>query len=130
MPKNHQKQLKKYLRSKIYIIKSPSTDLYYVGSTTTSLKVRFNKHKSAYRVYKKKLQNPDLLIGGAKKCASFEILNFEDAYIEKLELVKCNTREELYKREAEIIYEHKLNNNKIVNKVIPSVVQKQELHKD
>lgn len=127
MPKNHQKQLKKYLRSKIYIIKSPSTDLYYIGSTTTSLKLRFDKHKSAHKVYnKKRLENPDILIGGG--CTSFNILNFEDAYIEKLELCKCNTREELYKRESEVINEFRSKSDKIVNKVIPLRHQTSTLH--
>jgi len=76
----------RYDTSKIYIIKSPSTDLAYVGSTIHELKQRFKGHKSKSNL-----------------CASKEILKFNDAYIELIENYPCKSNRELLEREKYFI---------------------------
>ena len=87
MPPNFQK-------GKIYSIRSHQTDKIYVGSTTTSLAVRFGGHK-------------------CMDCSSREILQFEDAYIELIENYPCADKNELHRREGEIIRERDC-----VNKIV------------
>ncbi len=87
--------MNKYHNSKIYTIRSYKTDLYYIGSTTQSLSQRMAGHR-----------------GHKKDTKARDILIFDDAYIELLENIKCENKEELTKREGELIREHK---NNIVN---------------
>ena len=91
----------KYCNGKIYAIKSYQTDKIYIGSTYNTLCKRFNEHKSKKDIY-----------GTTSKV----ILNYSDAYIELIENYSCKNRNELNKREGEII---KLNKDNCVNKVIP-----------
>jgi hypothetical protein len=76
----------RYDTSKIYIIKSPSTDLVYVGSTIHELNERFSRHKCKSNV-----------------CTSKEILKFNDAYIELIENYPCKSYRELLEREKYFI---------------------------
>ena len=78
-----------YSKGKIYTIRCKTDDTkIYVGSTIQPLSVRFAGHKGDskknYRWYK-------------------EIDNWDNWYIELYENYPCNTREELNKREGEII---------------------------
>lgn len=75
-----------YQLGKIYSIKSPNTNKVYIGSSTVSLEKRFAQHK---------LQN--------NSCTSKEIIDARDSYIELLENYPCQSREELNRREGEII---------------------------
>ena len=75
-----------YLRSKIYTIRAPETDKYYIGSTTQLLNKRFNGHCRSYKFYKK---------GKGTYVTSFQILELEGAYIELLELYPCKSKEQL-----------------------------------
>jgi hypothetical protein len=61
------------MQAKIYKIRSLSTDLVYIGSTTMSLASRFSTHKSHYNRY---------LLGKHNYITSFEIIKFTDCYIE------------------------------------------------
>ena len=79
-------KLNKYHGGKIYTLRSPSTDKIYIGSTTQPLSKRKTFHK---------LQKVN------------EISKLEDFYIELLEEFKCENREELNKREGELIRENK-----------------------
>ena len=91
----------KYQTAKIYTIRSPHTDKYYIGSTANKyLCNRLAGHKSNYKQY---------LTGDNKYMTSFDIIKLGDVYIELLELVKCNSNDELHKREGELIREHKNN---------------------
>lgn len=81
-----------YQNGKIYAIRSPQTNKIYIGSTTQSLRKRFSLHKCDN--YNPKRND--------KVCTSKDIMDFEDAYIELLELFPCNTKEELNKREGEL----------------------------
>lgn len=74
-----------YARGKIYTIRSRSRpDLIYVGSTIQALTVRFGKHKY-------------------KPCSSRQIIDIGDAYIELYENYPCTGKEELNRREGEVI---------------------------
>ena len=92
--------MNKYNNSKIYTIRSHQTDKFYIGSTIKKyLSDRLSEHKSSFK------KNINIT-------SSFEILQFEDAYIELLENVNCNDRNELCKREGELIRQYK---NQCVN---------------
>ncbi len=73
-----------FQNGKIYSIRSHQTDKIYIGSTTQSLAVRFGGHKR-------------------QACSSREILLFDDAYIELIENYPCADKNELHRREGEII---------------------------
>lgn len=94
-----------YQSSKIYCIRSPSTDKIYIGSTTQKLCARFGSHLRNYREYKD---------GKEHYITSFDIIKFNDSYIELLEDYPCNNREELNKKEGELIR----SNTNCVNKAI------------
>jgi hypothetical protein len=87
-----------YSNGKIYSIRSHQTDKVYIGSTTLSLSARMGEHRRTHRYY--------LTGGGVGKksgCKSTEIIAFDDAYIELVEEYPCETKEQLLKREGEII---------------------------
>ena len=89
-----------YQNGKIYSIRSRSQeDLVYVGSTTQSLALRFGKHKRAIN---------------KQKTSSKQIIDIGDAYIELIENYPCDSKEELHRREGQII-----RSMDCVNKVIP-----------
>jgi hypothetical protein len=75
-----------YNNSKIYTIRSRSrSDLVYVGSTTQALSVRFAGHKCG------------------RTCSSKQILDIGDSYIELYVAYPCNNREELNRKEGEVM---------------------------
>ena len=98
----------KYQGGKIYTIRSHKTDKYYIGSTTQPLSRRFSGHKRDHLNH----------LDGKRKdyTSSFELIAHGDAYIELLENFPCNSKDELTKREGELIRQHK---NSIVNMLIP-----------
>ena len=99
--------LNKFNKSMIYTIRSPHTDKYYIGSTTQILCKRFVDHKTHYKRYLK---------GNVHLVTSFKIIELGDAYIELLEEINCENRNQLEKREGVLIREHKAN---CVNHYIP-----------
>jgi len=99
-----------YQLSKIYKIVSPHTDKIYIGSTTQKyLKSRLQGHIGCYKDYK----------NGTRKrtITSFILLELGDADIILIENYPCNSKDELHKREREIIEQ---NMDKCVNKMIPT----------
>ena len=94
-----------YSKGKIYTIRSHQTDKIYIGSTIQFLNVRFRGHKSKYLMYKNNKYH---------YVSSFEIIKFDDCYVELLKLCPCETKEELLKHEGEAIR----NTNDCVNKCI------------
>jgi hypothetical protein len=94
-----------YSKGKVYAIRSYQTDSVYIGSTCQSLSMRMGGH----RAYYKRHQN-----GHFPYVSSFEIIKYDDAYIELLEECKCENKQQLEKREGELIRE-----NDCVNKCIP-----------
>jgi hypothetical protein len=100
-------KINKYQNGKIYVIRSPSTDKIYIGSTIEKyLSNRLGGHNAHYKRY---------LTGKHHNITSFKIIKLGDAYIELLELFPCNNKLELCKREGELIRQHK---NNCVNRII------------
>ena len=75
-----------YQNGKIYCIRSPNTEQVYIGSTVDRLSRRITKHRSKANTTRSKL-----------------IFEAGDAYIELIEEFPCNNKEQLSKREGEII---------------------------
>jgi tagatose-1,6-bisphosphate aldolase len=94
-----------YQNGKIYTIRSYQTEKFYIGSTCEILSKRLYQHS------KKK-----------NECKSKEIINYGDAYIELLELYPCNNKDELNKREGELIRDHK---DQCCNRNIPFRTKKE-----
>lgn len=107
-------EINKYNSSLIYTIRSHQTNKYYIGSTTQSLSRRLSEH---IRDYKKYLVNND-----NKYMSSYEILQYNDYYIELLISYPCNSRDELHRKEGELIRQYKSD---VVNIVINGRTYKQ-----
>ena len=101
----------KYQRGKIYSIRSYQTDDIYIGSTVQKLYMRLASHRRNYNCWKKEKYH---------YVSSFEILKYDDAYIELIEECPCNDKNELNRREGQII-----RSMDCVNKVIPSRTKKE-----
>ena len=101
-----------YQNSKIYCIRSHQCDDVYIGSTTLSLAQRLAKHRGDYKYWKE---------GKKNWITSFQILKYEDAYIELLEKYPCNDKEELHVKEGQFI--RKTEN--CVNRCIAGRTQKE-----
>lgn len=101
-----------YTKSKIY--KIVGGGLTYIGSTTQTLVARFRGHKV------EKQSRP------LKKCAAFQLLDYDDCKIELLEEYPCNNNNELRERER-YWFENIENINKI--KPLRTEDEKKEYHK-
>ena len=88
----------RYANGKIYSIRSPQTDKYYIGSTCLELCKRLYKHRIGYKGY---------MNGKGNYMSSFDIIKLEDHYIELIEIFPCTTKAELEKREGELQRLHK-----------------------
>ena len=88
-----------FQNGKIYAIRSHQTNKYYIGSTNQkTLSQRLGKHRGNYK---------DYLNNNNGYMSSFEVLQYTDHYIELLELYPCNTKDELHRREGELIRQFK-----------------------
>lgn len=83
-----------FQNGKVYTIRSHQTEELYIGSTCQTLPERFRDHKRDFRRY----QN-----GKGRYVTSFKILAYGDAYYELYENCPCNDKNELTRREGEII---------------------------
>jgi len=82
---------------RIYCLRSHQTPQCYIGSTTQILCRRFSNHKTDYKSY---------LAGKIEhSITSFEILQFDDAYIELIEETKFESKSHMEKREGQLIRE-------------------------
>ena len=81
----------KYMNGKIYSIRSYQTDKIYIGFTTQPLHKRLFKHRNGYKNYK---------IHSKKYTSSFEIIKFDDNYIELIEEYPCVNKNLLHRREG------------------------------
>jgi len=98
MEQNQNIEKNKYHNGKIYTIRSHKTDMFYIGSTVQPISKRFSEHKIE------------------RNTTSKIIFDFGDAYYELLENFKCENKDQLNKREGELI---RLNKDKCVNINIP-----------
>lgn len=95
--------MNKYQNGKIYSIRNYQDDDFYIGSTCESLSKRLYDHKRACKhrnhmnLYKKVNQS-----------------NWDNFYIELIENYSCNNKNELLKREGELIREMKPTLNKLI----------------
>ena len=92
-------------RGYIYSIKSFQTDKIYIGSTIQKMYKRFSKHKHNYKEYLKEKTN---------YTSSFEIIKYNDCYVELIKEVYC-TKKQLLELEDEEIQSH----NNCVNHYLP-----------
>jgi len=106
--KNNSKNIYDYSKGKIYTLYSKKIDKYYIGSTIETLKKRFGRHISKYKLYINK-KGPYY--------SSFEIIKNEDVEIKLLKYFPCSNKDELDKEEGNIIRQYIINNN-CVNKNI------------
>jgi hypothetical protein len=98
----------KYKQGKIYMLTSLQIDKIYIGSTCNTLAKRLHHHKSTFN--------------STKDTLSREILKYDDVKIELIEYFPCNDRNELNKREGELMRQHK---DQIVNKKIAGRTQEE-----
>jgi hypothetical protein len=98
-----------YQNGKIYSLRSHQTDDIYIGSTTLSLSLRKAGHRNHYKRH---------LDGEYHFVTSFNITKFDDCYIELIENYPCNSRNELEKREGELIREMDCINKYIAGRTI------------
>lgn len=89
--------MERYQQGRIYAIRSNETDEIYIGSTCLTLPKRLYKHRESMKRYKE---------GKMHYKSSYKILEHADHYIELIELYPCNSKEELCRREGEIMREH------------------------
>ena len=97
--------VRNYANGKIYSIRSHQTNEIYIGSTITTLSRRLTGH---HEDLKKKNE------GKITNCSSFTLLAYPDHYIELIESYSCANKNELERREGQIIRE----NINCVNKYI------------
>ena len=93
-----------YKNGKIYTIRSYQTDQIYIGSTTQTLTRRLSLHKSNFKKWKN---------GKFNYVSSYELMKYDDVYIELLELCPCENKMELCRREGELIREMECLNKRI-----------------
>lgn len=95
------------LDGKIYSIVCKTTGMHYVGSTCSTLQKRLKEHE---RYFKNK-----------RTCTSWKVLENNNYEIVLLEEYKCDTRNDLLKREAYFILKNRnyINRNNCVNSHIP-----------
>jgi len=91
-----------YANGKIYQIISPNYPLPYIGSTTQLLCQRIGEHRKINK----------------HRCTSRIIIEAGDAYIELIENYPCDNKEQLNRREGEIIRERQCVNQKIPGRTI------------
>jgi hypothetical protein len=104
--------MSKYSQGKIYKLTSSQTEKVYIGSTITSLDVRFTKHKSHYKSWINKTQ--------MNKITSYDLLQYDDVKIELIKEFPCETKKELEKEEGKIMLE-----NNYVNKCVAGRTKKE-----
>lgn len=96
-----------YSKGKIYTIRFFDNDkLIYIGSTIQPLSVRFSGHKRSLDISLH--QYIQTHYNGDFKCC----------YIELYELCECNNKEELNKKEGEVIRKFQIGDYIVINKYI------------
>jgi hypothetical protein len=108
-----------YQNGKIYAIRSHQKTDIYIGSTTQSLSVRFGGHKASYNQWKK---------GKSRYYSSFEILKCDDCYIEEIEKYPCNDKDELNRREGQLIRQMDCVNKCIAGRTRKEYLQDNKEH--
>jgi hypothetical protein len=111
----NQKNKNKYSTGKVYAVRSPNTDQFYIGSTIQPLSKRMVDLRTCYFYFKDNFKY-------SKLSDINQIFEFGDAYIELLEVFPCNSKEELDRRQGELIRINKIN---CINKIVPGRSKKE-----
>jgi len=85
-----------FKQGKIYCLRSHQTGDIYIGSTCQPLPKRKGDHKKKYKRWKN---------GKTHYVTSFELLKYDDCYIELIEECPCDNRNQLERREGQLIRE-------------------------
>jgi len=107
--------MNRYQNGKIYTIRSHHTDKFYIGSTCLALSKRLSSHKRCMDIFIK---------GKGDYISSYAIIKYDDCYIELLEECKCDNKEQLCRKEGELIRLHK---DKCINHNIAGRTKKEYL---
>lgn len=109
------------MKGHIYVLKSNNTPLVYIGSTTQTLKHRLLNHKGDYKGYLKKERHYK---------SSYEIVKYDNCYIELLETIDFKDRKELNRKEGEYILNNKNCCNCLIAGRTPQEYEKTEKRKN
>jgi hypothetical protein len=96
-----------FKQGKIYCLRSHQTDDVYIGSTCQPLSKRKVDHKTNYKRWKN---------GKCGYVTSFEIIKYDDCYIELLEECPCDNKNQLERREGQLIREMKCINKLVAGR--------------
>ena len=86
----------RFQRGKIYSIRAVGSDMVYIGSTISTLTHRISCHRSDFKAHQ---------AGNRRYITSFKLIELEGHYIELVENYPCADRNELNRREGQIIRE-------------------------
>ena len=93
-----------YKNGKIYCIRSHQTPDIYIGSTVQKLNKRIGSHREKYKKWLNKIHH---------YTTSFELVKYDDCYIELLEDYSCENKEQLHKKEGQYIREMDCVNKRV-----------------
>lgn len=109
-----EKDKKRYQKGKIYSIRSHQTDDIYIGSTINTLPKRIYHHKFKYKLWIDDNVNNSYY-------TSFQLIQYDDCYIELIENFPCNCKNELERQEGI----HIRNINNCINKIVVGRTRKE-----
>ena len=103
-----------YKNGKIYCLRSYQTDDIYVGSTCTTLCKRIHNHRADYKLF---------MNDKRRYMTSFDIMKYNDVYIELLEEYPCENKSQLHRKEGEYIRKIDCLNKKIAGRTFKEYYQ-------
>ena len=106
-----------YQNGKIYTIRSRNSDKVYIGSTCNELRKRFHEHKRHFKMW---------VDGKRAYVSSYEVFKDGMCYIELLEKCPCNDKNELERREGQLIRSMECVNKHIAGRSIEEVKEYQK----
>ncbi len=108
--------MNKYQSGKIYKIIDNTSNMVYVGSTYKTLQQRLNGHEQQFKTFK---------AGKHHYITSFKILENNNYKIELIESFPCETKQELNKREGNILIELRNKGLNVINRCIAGLTRKE-----
>ena len=108
MSGEEQKVNKYQTRAKVYALRSYQTNDIFIGTTCDTLPKRLYGHKNDFHQY-----NSKFCVKNKWQCF-FDMMKFDDVYIDLIEMYPCNNKMELTRRAGEIIR----NSDNAINKRI------------
>ena len=86
--------MNRYQQGKIYAIRTHQSEKVYIGSTCMPLSKRLYGHRTNRESYEQ---------GKFRRITSFDVLKYDDHYIELVEEFPCDNKMLLHRREGEVI---------------------------